>query len=89
MFPYKKEQMNKSYPLLKSSDKKVPTGLAVQDGNYDYINPNTNKPITAEEIYQFAENELHLKYIFWGTENLYFQSQTVPFLKAKKAKLSN
>ncbi len=84
LFPYKKEQ--KSYPLIKDSHKKVPTSLAVQDGNYRYINPNTNKRITAEEIYQFAENELHLTYIFWGTENPFFQSETLPLLKNRSAK---
>ncbi|MBX7174474.1 MAG: hypothetical protein K1X72_26105 [Pyrinomonadaceae bacterium] len=85
LFPYKKEQ--KSYPLIKSSYQKVPTSLAVQDGNYNYINPQTNKRITAEEIYQFAEKELHLTYIFWGTENPFFKSETVPFLKTKSAKI--
>ncbi len=83
LLPYKKEQ--KSYPLIKSSYKKVPTGLAVQDGNHRHINPNTNKRITAEEMYEFAENELHLSYIFWGTENPFFQAETLPVLKAKKS----
>lgn len=87
LLPYKKEQMNKSYPLIKSSYKKVPAGLAVQDGNYRHINPNTNKRITAGEIFQFAENELHLTYIFWGTQNPFFRSETLPFLKTKRAKI--
>lgn len=86
LFPYKKEQ--KSYPLIKDSYKRVPTSLAVQDGNYRHINPNTNKRITAEEIFQFSENELHLSYIFWGTENPFFKSETMPLLKSKKAKIS-
>jgi len=85
LFPYKKEQ--KSYPLIKSSYQKVPSGLAVQDGNYNYINPNTNKRITAEEIYLFAESELHLTYIFWGTESPFFQSETLPLLKTKRTKI--
>lgn len=89
LFPYKPEQMSKSYPLIKSSYKKVPAGLAVQDGNYRYINPNTKKRITAEEIFQFAENELHLTYIFWGTENPFFQSETLRFLKTQKTKAAN
>ena len=88
LFPYKPGQMNNSYGFIKDSYKKVPSSLAVQDGNYNYINPKTNKLIKAEEIYQFAENELHLTYIFWGTENPYFQSETLPFLKIKRAKIS-
>lgn len=85
LFPYKKEQ--KSYPLIKGSYKKVSTGLAVQDGNYNYINPNTNKRITAQEIFQFAESELHLTYIFWGTEAPFFQSETLPFLRTTRGKI--
>lgn len=84
LFPYKEEQ--KSYPLIKSSYKQVPTGLAVQDGNYRYVNPNTNRKVTTEDIFQFAENELHLSYIFWGTEDPFFKVETVPFLKALNKK---
>jgi hypothetical protein len=86
MFPYKRGQMNNSYGLIRDSYKKVATSLAVQDGNYTYINPKTNKKITAEELYQFAENYLHLTYIFWGTEKPFFKSETLPFLNALKTK---
>lgn len=86
LFPYKKGQMNNSYRFIKDSYKKVPTSLAVQDGNYDYINPQTKKPITAEEIYEFAKDELHLTYLFWGTEEPYFHNETTPFLKSLKNK---
>lgn len=64
----------------------MPSSLAVQDGNYNHINPNTNKRISAEEIYEFSENELHLTYIFWGTENPFFDEETLPLLKVLKKK---
>jgi len=84
LLPYKREQMNNSYGLIRDSYNKVTSGVAVQDGTIEYINPKTNKPITAEEIYQFAENYLHLSYIFWGTEEPFFKIETLPFLKSIK-----
>ena len=78
--------MTNSYPFIKDSYKKVVSGVAVQDGTYEYINPKTKKRITASEIYQFAENDLHLTYIFWRTENPFFQSEIIPFLYSVKSK---
>ncbi|MEO7768311.1 MAG: hypothetical protein ABIS01_12825 [Ferruginibacter sp.] len=80
LLPYQTEQMNNSYPFIRNSYKKVVTGVAVQDGTYEYINPHTKEKITAKEIYQFAEDELHLTFIFWGTEQPFFQKEIVPFL---------
>lgn len=86
LFPYKKEQMQNSYQFIKQSYNKVPTALALQDGNYDYINPKTNQPVTASDVYDFAQNSLHLTYIFWGTEQPYFDQKTLPFLNSLKNK---
>ncbi|MFZ5940895.1 MAG: hypothetical protein ACOYXB_10000 [Bacteroidota bacterium] len=86
LFPYKKEQMQNSYQFIKLSYTRVPTALAVQDGNYDYINPLTARPVRASDIYLFAQNELHLSYIFWGTEQPYFNQETIPFLRTLKHK---
>jgi len=44
-------------------------------GTYGYINPVTNKKITAEEIYWFAENLPSLKLYFWGTGQPFFEFQ--------------
>lgn len=82
LLPYKPEQIANSYGFIKNSFKKVPTGMAVQDGTIDYINPNTKQKITAKEIYRFAEDYLHLSYIFWGTEQPFFQSEVIPLLKS-------
>lgn len=81
LLPYKPGQMSNSYGLIQESYKKTVTGVAVQDGTGDYINPKTEKEITAEEIYQFAKDYLHLTYVFWGTEDPFFHSSTVPFLE--------
>jgi hypothetical protein len=85
LLPYKWDQMSNSYGWIRNSYQKVPTGVAVQDGTYQYVNPRTNKIITAAEIYAFAKNDLHLSYIFWGTEKPFFHSQVLPFLGQMKA----
>lgn len=84
LFPHKKEQMQNSYRYIMQSRNIVPTALAVQDGNYEYINPKTNQPVKASDIYDFAQNYLHLSYVFWGTEQPYFDQNTLPFLKSIK-----
>jgi hypothetical protein len=84
LFPYKNEQMRNSYQYIKQSYHKVPTALAVQDGNYDYTNPKTNQLVKAADIYYFAQNYLQLTYIFWGTEQPYFNQETLPFLQSIK-----
>jgi len=81
LLPYKRGQMNNSYGFIRDSYNKVPSGVAVQDGTGDYINPRTNKKINAEEIYRFANEYLHLSYIFWGTEEPFFHNEVIPFLQ--------
>ena len=84
LLPYKHGQMTNSYGFIRNSYKKVATGVAVQDGTYTYINPETNKTITAEDIYEFAKNYLYLTYIFWGTEEPFFHKEIIPFLQSLK-----
>jgi hypothetical protein len=84
LLPYDSVQMANSYGFIKKSFKKVPTGIAVQDGTIDYINPNTKQKVTAGEIYEFAESCLNLSYVFWGTEQPYFNTETLPLLKLIK-----
>jgi hypothetical protein len=81
IFPYKPGQMNNSYHLIHDVGTKVPVGVALQDGNYEHINPKTKKLVTTQEIYDFARDYLRADYIFWGTEDPYFSQKTVPFLR--------
>ncbi|MEO6358585.1 MAG: hypothetical protein ABIO56_18255 [Ferruginibacter sp.] len=53
---YRKYQMENSYPLIRDLHVIAPTGVAVQHGNYDVINPKTGKQVTVPEILNFAEN---------------------------------
>lgn len=84
LLPYHPWQMKNSYVLIRNSYKKIASGVAVQDGTGDYINPQTKKPISAEEIYRFAEDYLRLTYIFWGTEEPFFHNEIIPFLQSLK-----
>src|SRR4051794_16194362 len=53
---YKEFQMMNSYPLIQDMDGIAPTGVAVQEGNYNVINPKTGKQVTITEILDFAKN---------------------------------
>ena len=77
---YKPGQMRNSYGLIRDAAGIVPTGVAVQDGNYDHINPKTEKQVTVREIYEFARDYLKLKYVFWCTEEPYYSRDVIPFL---------
>jgi hypothetical protein len=79
--PFKPYQMENSYPLLRQSSGSVPTGIAVQDGNYEHINPKTGGQVTIPELVSFATDYLKVDYVFWCTQEPYFPEQLVPFLR--------
>ncbi len=81
---YIKAQMNHSYKLIRECDGIIPTGIAVQWGNYDLINPKTGKQVTVPEIYEFGRDFLKLDYIFWSTQKPFYSEKLIPFLKAMK-----
>ena len=81
---HRKYQMENSYPLIRDLHGIVPTGVAVQHGNYEVINPKTGKQVTVPEILDFAENYLRLNYIFWCTQEPYYSQQVLPLLKSLK-----
>jgi hypothetical protein len=89
LLPYKKGQMNHSYPLIRESAGVVPIGVAVQDGNYEHKNPKTDKRVTLAEIVEFGTEYLRLDYIFWCTEEPYFSKELIPFLKRQTTTPSN
>ena len=79
---YKQSQMNHSYRLIRDCDGIVPTGVAVQWGNYEHINPQTGRRVTVPEIYDFGKNYLKLRYIFWCTQEPFYSRDLVPFLRS-------
>lgn len=78
---YKKAQMNHSYKFLKAYAANIPTGMAVQWGNYEEPNPKTGKQVTVEEIYRFGQGEIGLGIIFWSTQEPYYSRKLLPFLE--------
>ena len=68
LMPYREGQLKSSYPLIHEVANSIPTGIAVQDGNLAEINPKTGKPVTVNELLDFAMNYLRVDYIFWGME---------------------
>jgi len=81
---YRKYQMENSYPLIRDLHGIAPTGVAVQHGNYEVINPKTGKQVTIREILDFATSYLRLNYIFWFIQEPYYSQQVLPLLKSLK-----
>ena len=85
LMPHRKWQRRNSYPLIREFSDRIPMGIAVQDGNLADINPSTGKKVTVPELVAFATDELHVTYVFWGTEEPYFTRDVLPFLAKPKA----
>jgi hypothetical protein len=81
LLPYKYFQMKNSYPLIHQYSGTLVSGVAVQEGNYQHINPKTKKQVTVKEIYDFAKDYLNLNYIFWCTEAPFYKRDVIPFLR--------
>ena len=81
LLPYRPGQLKSSYPLIREAAGIVPTGIAVQDGNYEDVDPKTGKRITIAELIQFATEYLKVDYIFWCTQEPYYSKEVIPFLK--------
>ena len=64
----------------------VIAALAVQDGNLDAVNPKTKQQVTAAELYRYAKDELHLDYLFWGTQEPHYTKQVLPLLRGLEEK---
>jgi hypothetical protein len=79
--PWREWQMKNSYPLLREISADVPTGIAVQDGNYSLKNPKTGKAVTVGELIDFAEKYLRVTYVFWCTEEPSFSRELVPRMR--------
>ncbi len=81
LLPYRPGQLKHAYPLIKAVAGKIPTGIAVQDGNYEHENPKTKKRITLAELLSFAVNELKVDYVFWCIQEPFYSKQVIPFFK--------
>ncbi len=84
LLPYKPGQMKHCYPLLRACAGTIPTGIAAQDGNYDYQNPRTGQQITIPELIEFGKEYLKVSYIFWSSQEPYYSEKLVPFFQGAK-----
>lgn len=80
LLPNKPGQMQNSYPLLNRYAGTVPTGIAVQDGNYEHQNPKTGKQVTIGELVSFATEYLKVDYVFWCTQEPFYSQRVMPFV---------
>jgi hypothetical protein len=80
--PYRYYQMINSYQLLHEIAGSVPTGIAVQDGNYEIPNPKTGKRVTVPELIEFARDYLKVDYVFWCQQEPFYSRDVIPYLKA-------
>ena len=81
LLPDKPGQMNHSYPLIRRCAGKIPTGIAVQWGNYEHTNPKTGKQVTISELVGFATDYLKVDYIFWSAQEPFYSEQVIPFVQ--------
>jgi hypothetical protein len=81
LLPFRPGELKGSYPLIREVSGIVPTGIAVQDGNFEAIDPSTGKPVRISALVKFATEYLNVDYIFWGTEEPYYSDQVIPFLR--------
>lgn len=81
LLPYRPGQLKSSYPLIREAAGIVPNGIAVQDGNYEDVNPKTGKRVKIAELLQFATEYLKVDYIFWCTQEPYYSEHLIPFLR--------
>jgi hypothetical protein len=83
LLPFRPFQMQNSYPLIRESAGAVPSGIAVQDGNYEDRNPKTGQQVTIPELIEFATGFLGVKYVFWCTQEPFYSTQVIPHLRAQ------
>jgi hypothetical protein len=83
LLPFRPGQLKGSYPLIREVAGSVPTGIAVQDGNFEAVDPTTGKPVQISALVKFATEYLNVDYIFWGTQEPYYSEQVMPFMRVR------
>jgi hypothetical protein len=83
LLPFRQFQHANSYPLIRESAGIIPSGIAVQDGNYGDVNRKTGHRADIAELLKFATDFLKVDYIFWCTEEPYYSNELIPFMQSK------
>lgn len=82
LLPFRPFQLANSYILIRESVGIIPSGIAVQDGNYSDVNQKTGKRADISQLIDFATDFLKVDYIFWCTEEPYYSNELVPFMRS-------
>jgi hypothetical protein len=78
--PYREAQMKNSYPFFHNLKGELLTGMAIQEPDYTYKNPETGEPYTFSDFYHFTKDYLGANVIFWNIQELFFSNQLTPKL---------
>ena len=81
LLPHRTGQQNHSYKLIAARGSSVVAALAVQSGNLEDKDPGTGELVTVAQLHRFARDFLRLDYVFWGTQEPYYSSQVLPYLR--------
>lgn len=81
ILPFRPFQQANSLGLIAARPSGVIAAMAVQDGNLADRDRRTGERMTVAALHAFARDRLRLEYIFWGTEEPYFSSEVLPFLR--------
>lgn len=81
LLPHRWFQRQNSLPLIAARAPGTVAGVAVQWGNLEDIDKSTGRRVTVEELADFAARDLHLDYVFWGTQEPYFSDEIIPYLQ--------
>jgi hypothetical protein len=82
LLPYRPGQLGSSYPLIRDAAGIVPTGIAVQEGDYADKDRKTGRRMTIPELVKFATEYLKIDYVFWCEEEPYYSQELLPLLKS-------
>lgn len=68
ILPYREAQLENSYPFFtKHKGQLSLVAMAVQEPDFNYVNPRTGKPYTRAEFAEYARETLGASIIFWAT----------------------
>jgi len=81
--PYKPAHMKNSYPYFHQFKHELFIAMAIQEPDYTYTNPDTGKPYSFTEFYEFAENYLGADILFWNIEEPFFSHELAPHMNEK------
>ena len=80
LLPHQRGHTLHAYPLLHEHARNGVTGIAVQEGNYERIDPCSERRPSISELIAFARSSLGARYMFWSTEEPFYSRDLLPYL---------